>query len=88
MSFRVYRLLEAFVSIRVYRLIRVVSIRVYRLLGVVRVFSCLNVATSFRVVSCLNVVSMFHDPVRSIRVKMFVSIRAQGPAAIPENGKK
>ena len=28
-------------------------------------------------------VSMFHDRVRSIRVKMFVSIRAQGPAAIP-----
>ena len=51
----VYRLQEPFVSIRVYRLIRVVPIRVYRLLGVVRVLSCLNVATSFRVFSCLNV---------------------------------
>ena len=55
MSIRVHRLQEPFVSIRVYRLIRVVSIRVYRVFVSFRVFSCLNVATSFRVFSCLNV---------------------------------
>ena len=76
-------------AVRVYSCLPLDSCRVYSCLPPSWCGSCLFVSQCCYILSCRFVsqcVSMFHDRVRSIRVKMFVSIRAQGPAAIPDIG--